>query len=232
MPAGRPLSDVSVRDGRPDRKCLSAGRQAGRQNRATIGVMSLSTQANASRHLRQRFQFYAGPDELPLLEASVREHGTVQRAVIAALRAHAAALLASAEPAQVAQSVPATETPPPPDSPSAEPGATLDEALQAFETIELYTADAARVLRITTEAVRSRIERSTLKGRRDNTGHWLVELYRETVCRSGIEFDPRGAAAVLGSRASTIRQRCLRGQYPSAHNDGAGWWIPVSDLLD
>ena len=107
----------------------------------------------------------------------------------------------------------------------------LEEAPQTSETVELYTADAARVLRITTEAVRSRIERRTLKGRRDNTGHWLVELDRGTVLRSEIEFDPRGAAAVLGLRPSTIRKRCLRGRFPRAHNDDAGWRIPAADLL-
>ncbi len=161
----------------------------------------------------------------------MREHGTVQKAVIAALRAQAAARLASAEPAQAAQSVPAPETPPPPNSPSLEPEAMLEEAPQASGTAELYTADAARALRITTEAVRARIERRTLNGRRDNTGHWLVELDRGTVLRSEIEFDPRGAAALLGSRPSTIRKRCLRGQYPRAYNDGAGWRIPAADLL-
>jgi hypothetical protein len=107
----------------------------------------------------------------------------------------------------------------------------LEVAPQVSAAVELYSADAARILRITTEAVRSRIERSALKGRRDNTGHWLVELDRETVRRSEIEFDPRGAAAVLGLRPSTIRKRCLRGQYPHAYNDGAGWRIPAADLL-
>lgn len=192
--------------------------------------MSSSPQADASRRLRQRFQFYAGPDELPLLEAAVREHGTVQKAVIAALRAQAAARLASAEPAQAAQSVPAPETPPPPNSPSLEPEAMLEEAPQASGTAELYTADAARALRITTEAVRARIERRTLNGRRDNTGHWLVELDRGTVLRSEIEFD-HAALPRCSARPSTIRKRCLRGQYPRAYNDGAGWRIPAADLL-
>jgi DNA-directed RNA polymerase specialized sigma24 family protein len=50
----------------------------------------------------------------------------------------------------------------------------LEEAPQTSEAVGLYSADAARVLRITAEAVRSRIERGTLNGRRDNTGHWLV----------------------------------------------------------
>ena len=76
------------------------------------------------------------------------------------------------------------------------------------------------------------IKRGGLAGRRDSTGHYLATLDQEVVRRSKIELDPRGAAALLGLSPSTIKQRCRQGRYPHADNDGAGWQIPVGDLLD
>lgn len=178
--------------------------------------------------LRRRFQFYVGAEELPALEDLVRRHGSVQEAVLAALRAlHGA----TSEGGSGAPDEPPA-APEPASSPREQlPPDTADTKAIRGAVVQLYAADAAAVLGTTAEGVRSRIRRGTLSAHQDEHGYWVVDVDRDRVRDSGVELSARGAALLVGRRPGTIKKWCKEGRYPSAHNDGGGWLIPVADVL-
>jgi hypothetical protein len=188
-----------------------------------------------STRLRRRFQFHLDPDELPLLENAISRYGSVQQAVVAALHADAAQALLPAAPPFRGTLQPTSDAPGlAKEEPSSAPRPHAAERKRHRDTapsVSLYTPDAARILGITSEAVRERINRRTLTGRRTETGYWIVNLDRALVRNSGINVTPSAAALLLGLRPATIKKKCKSGVYPGAANDGTGWQIPIQDLL-
>ncbi|MGD0272782.1 MAG: hypothetical protein ABSB96_03530 [Gaiellaceae bacterium] len=193
---------------------------------------------------RRQVVFRIGEDDWPYLETAAREHGGIQAGIIAALRAHAAQRLAPpAEPSPVPELLGATE----PTLESGRPvsskrraesarseedgGATLASRSASRDMVELNVAEAAALLGLRPESLRSAIKRGARPGRRSETGFYLVKIERETLRRVNPPLTLRGAAEVLGRRPETLRRHCRDGHYPNARHDDTGWRIPAKDLL-
>ena len=150
--------------------------------RASVARMRASTSPGAA--FKRQVVFRIGPEDWPLLEAAAAEHGSIQAALVAGLRALSrtpeAAKLATTEPPQPAKAArPAKATKPH----TAAPPPQVDDPNE-----EIRARDAARILGLKTSTVSSYIRAGRLPGRYDAAPTWkgwiitrgAVEAYRRT----------------------------------------------------
>lgn len=188
--------------------------------------------------------FRVGPDDWPHLEALIASHGSLQAAMLAAIRTAARARLEHtlapvAPPARshmVAGAAPAADEKPKPQrrhaTPTRQASATRPaQAGTANGLVELNVGEAAALLGLSTDTLRNAIKTNKRPGRTNDTGFYLAQLDREQVRRSGALVTLRGASELTGLRPSTLRKKCKQGLYSGAKNDATGWRIPTADLL-
>src|SRR5579871_4877703 len=106
---------------------------------------------------KRQIVFRIGPDDWPLLETAAAEHGSIQSAVLAGLRA-----LKNAEP-QLSEESDATAEP-------AAPSAADDGGI---ESDEIRASEAARILGLKTSTVSRYIRTGRLPGRY-NGSRWVT----------------------------------------------------------
>jgi hypothetical protein len=210
----------------------------------------------SSPSFRRQVVFRIDAEEWPLLETLVREHGSMQAGILAALRGAVAGRLqaqaglsaaddgeqggrketageaAQPAPAGGGQARGARPRPAAGRSQTLRPSApALSPAGPPPGFVELNLAEAAPILDTSATALRTAIKARRLPGRRNELGFYLAFLKPEALRESGAELSARGGAEVLGLKKGTIVRHCRQGRYPHAHNEGYGWLIPARELL-
>jgi hypothetical protein len=132
--------------------------------RASLTSMHRSTPANTG--FKRQIVFRIGADDWPLLEAAAREHGSIQAAALAGIRA----LAPSAEPKPPAVSAPHTR---PLLVDPGEAATTVEPRSRSEEPDEEIPArEAAALLGLKTGTVSGYIRRGRLPGRYDSEPDW------------------------------------------------------------